>query len=111
MDEFIFLVRGYDYTGVSPEVMQKRMNAFNPWKEKMLAAGRYKGGQPLEPGTGRLVKDKKTVLTDGPFLESKEIVGGYCIVTAKDYDEAVSFAKESPLLDHCELEVRKLGQM
>ncbi len=111
MDEFIFLVRGYDYNDVSPEVMQKRMGAFTVWKEKMVVAGRYKGGQPLEPGTGRLVKDKKTVITDGPFLESKEIVGGYCIVLAKDYDDAVALAKENPLLDHCQLEVRKLGNM
>jgi hypothetical protein len=111
MDEFIFLVRGYDYTGVSAEVMQKRMGVFNAWKEKMVQAGRYKGGQPLEPGTGRLVKDKKTVLTDGPFLESKEIVGGYCIMLAKDFEEAVAFAKENPLLEHSQLEIRKLGNM
>jgi hypothetical protein len=111
MEEFMFLVRGYDYSEVSPEVMGKRMNAYRPWMEKMTQAGRYKGGQPLEPGSGRLVKDKKTVLTDGPFLESKELVGGYVIVLAKDFEEAVSFAKECPLLDHCELEVRKLAKM
>lgn len=111
MEEFMLVVRGYDYSDVSPEIMQQRMNAYRPWMEKMTAAGRYKAGQPLEPGSGRLVKDKKTVLTDGPFLESKEIVGGYVILLAKDYDEAVSFAKECPLLDHCQLEVRKLGKM
>lgn len=111
MDEFMFLVRGYDYNGVTPEVMDKRMGAYLPWLEKMTQAGRYKGGQPLEPGTGRLVMDKKTVVTDGPFLESKELVGGYVIVLAKDFDEAVAFAKECPLIDHCRLEVRKLAKM
>ena len=65
-------VRGYNYAGVAPEAMEKRMNAYRPWMEKMTQAGRYKSGGPLEPGTGRLLKDKKTVLTDGPFLESKE---------------------------------------
>lgn len=40
-----------------------------------------------------MVKDKKTVLTDGPFLESKEIIGGYVIVLAEDFDEAAQFAK------------------
>ena len=66
MEEFMLLVKGYDYANVSPEIMEKRMNAYRPWMEKMTQAGRYKGGQPLEPGSGRLVKDKKTVLTDGP---------------------------------------------
>ncbi|MBW8889232.1 MAG: hypothetical protein JF616_15870 [Fibrobacteres bacterium] len=109
MEEFLLLVRGYDYNGVSPEIMQQRMNAYRPWMEKMTAAGRYKGGNPLEPGTGRLLKDKRTVLTDGPFLESKDIIGGYVILLAKDYDEAVGLVKDCPLLDHCQLEVRKLG--
>ena len=111
MEEFMLIVRGYNYEGVTPEVMEKRMNAYRPWMEKMTQAGRYKSGGPLEPGTGRLLKDKKTVLTDGPFLESKDIIGGYVIVLAKDYGEAVEFAKECPLLDHCQLEVRKLGKM
>jgi hypothetical protein len=111
MEEFMLLVKGYDYSNVSPEVMEKRMHAYRPWMEKMTQAGRYKGGQPLEPGSGRLIKDRKTVLTDGPFLESKEIIGGYVILSAKDYDEAVELAKDCPLLDHCQLEVRKLGKM
>jgi hypothetical protein len=111
MEEYMLLVRGYNYAGVTPEVMEKRMNAYRPWMEKMTQAGRYKSGAPLEPGTGRLLKDKQTVLTDGPFLESKEIIGGYVIVLAKDYNEAVELAKECPLLDHCQLEVRKLGKM
>jgi hypothetical protein len=111
MEEFMFIVRAYDYSNVSPEEMERRMMAYRPWMEKMIQAGRYKGGQPLEPGSGRLLKDRKTVLTDGPFLESKEVIGGYVIVLAKDYPEAVEFAKDCPLLNHCELEVRKLGKM
>ncbi len=111
MEEYMLIVRGYNYVDVSPEIMETRMNTYRPWMEKMTAAGHYKAGQPLEPGTGRLVKDKKTVLTDGPFLESKEIIGGYVILLVKDYDEAVKLAKECPLLDHCQLEVRKLGKM
>ncbi len=111
MEDFMLIVRAYDYTNVTPEEMQKRMEAYRPWMEKMTASGRYKGGAPLEPGTGRLVKNKNTVLTDGPFLESKEIIGGYVIVQAEGFDEAVRFAKECPLINHCELEVRKLGKM
>lgn len=110
MEEFMLLVRDYDYKDVTPEEMQRRMEAYRPWMEKMTAAGLYKGGAPLEPGSGRLVKGKK-VLTDGPFLESKEIIGGYVIVLAKDFDEAAKLAQECPLSDHCTLEVRKVGKM
>jgi hypothetical protein len=110
MEEFMLLVRDYDYKDVTPEEMQRRMEAYRPWMEKMTAAGLYKGGAPLEPGSGRLVKGKK-VLTDGPFLESKEIIGGYVTVLAKDIDEAARLAVECPLSDHCSLEVRKLGKM
>lgn len=109
MDEFLFIVKNYDYANVTPEQMQQGMTAYRAWVEKL--GDRYKGGSALEPGTGRYLKNKNSVQTDGPFLESKEIIGGYSQVSAKDYDEAVGFAKDCPLLDHCEIEIRKLGKM
>ena len=110
MDDFLFVFKNCDedYSNITPEQMQQRMGNYAGWMEKLMAQGRYKGGAALQPDTGRLVKDKSTVLTDGPFLESKEIIGGYALISAKDYDEAVAFAKECPLLDHWEVEVRKL---
>ena len=110
MEEYMLLVRDYDYKDATPEEMQRRMEAYRPWMEKMTAEGRYKGGAPLEPGVGRLVKGGK-VLTDGPFLESKEIVGGYVIVTAESFDQAAAFAVECPLSRHCDLEVRRVAKM
>jgi len=78
MEEFMLLVKGYDYANVSPEVMEKRMNAYRPWMEKMTQAGRYKGGQPLEPGSGRdellrLVAERKPAhLPNGPLPEFRK---------------------------------------
>jgi hypothetical protein len=80
------------------------------WMQKMMSEERLKVGQPLEP-TGRLLTDKDTVLTDGPFLEPKEIIGGYVIVKANDLDEAVEIAKGCPLLAHCEIFVRPVLQV
>ncbi len=111
MDEFMLIISTGDYANVSPEDMQKRMMAYMPWMEKMTAEGRYKGGAPLEPGTGRYLKNKSTVLTDGPFLEGKEIIGGYVLIKAKDYEEAVALAKDCPLINHCEIIVRRIGKM
>ena len=109
MKEFMFLTRGYD--NPSPEEMQRRMGVYVEWMQKMTADGRYKGGQPLDQSAGRLVLNKSEVLTDGPFMEAKEIIGGYVVVLANDFDEAVEFAKTCPLLNHCALEVRQLKEM
>ena len=110
MDDFLFVFKNcdQDFSKITPEQMQKRMGEYSVWMEKLMAQGRYKGGAALEPTTGRLVKDASTVLSDGPFLETKEIIGGYALISAVDYDEAVAFAKECPLLDHWEVEVRRL---
>src|ERR1700688_2851641 len=61
MHEFMLLVRGKDPHSGSPEELQQRMNAYIQWMQKMIAEGRYKGGQPLEEGEGRLLRDKNQV--------------------------------------------------
>jgi hypothetical protein len=111
MSEFMLLIRGKDPISTSPEALQQRMDTYVQWMQKMMAEGRYKGGQPLDEGEGRLLKNKEEVLTDGPFMEAKEIIGGYVIITADDINEAVEIARTCPLLDHFQLEVRKLKAM
>ena len=110
MKEFLLLVKGDDSKEVSPETMQQRMQAYMVWMKKMMAEDRYTAGQPLEP-TGNWLKDKNTVLTDGPYLEPKEMIAGYVIVKAADLNEATEIAKGCPLLNHCEIFVRPLLQV
>lgn len=105
----MFLVRGYHK--LTEEESQQSMQKYVTWMQGMMDKGLYKGGQPLTQDEGRLVNNPNDVLTDGPFMEAKEVIGGYVIVNAKDYDEAVSYAKTCPLLDHCKLEVRELKGM
>lgn len=50
MEEFMLVVKGYDYGNVTPEIMEKRMNAYRPWMEKMTQAGRNKSGAVQERG-------------------------------------------------------------
>ena len=107
MSEFMLLMRGNETEGVSPEQMQQRLQDYMVWMKKMSSCGKLKAGQPLEP-TGRLLKDAATVLTDGPFLEAAEIIGGYVIINADDLDDATQLARECPLLNHCQIEVRPL---
>jgi hypothetical protein len=111
MSEFMLLVRGKDPLLSSPEKLQKRMETYVAWMQKMMAEGRYKGGQPLEEGEGKLLKNKEEVVSDGPFMEVKEMIGGYVIISANDINEAVEIAKTCPLLNDFQLEVRKLKAM
>lgn len=79
----------------SPEAMQKHMQKWFSWVEKLSKEGRYEGGEALLP-SGKFIGGKNRVITDGPFAESKELVGGYFIVTAKDIDEAISLCADYP---------------
>jgi hypothetical protein len=71
------------------------------FSERLRQRGVYQAGDPLHPtstATTVRMKDGKTVTTDGPFAETKEQLGGYSIVEAKDLDEAISIAVRHPLL-------------
>jgi hypothetical protein len=107
MSDFMFLMQGDDSHQASPEEMQERMQGYMTWMKRMMTEGRLVAGQPLEP-RGAMLTDRDTVVTDGPFLEPKEIIGGYVIVRAADLEEATALAKECPLLAHCAICVRPL---
>ena len=99
MAEYLFIYRGgNDEEGkLSPEEMQQLMNKWSAW----IGEGMQKGWM-LNPGDalmpdGKVVNAKK-VVTDGPFVESKEIVGGYSVVKADSLAAAAEYAKGSPAL-------------
>ncbi|MBI1768279.1 MAG: hypothetical protein HY015_06200 [Bacteroidetes bacterium] len=112
MEKFMFIFKGgIDLAQSSPEAMQQNMQEWFGWIEKLKKEGRYEGGEPLEP-TGKGVSGSKKLVTDGPFAEGKEIVGGYFIVKAKDIDEAVILAKDCPDLRHnSRVEVRPVMKL
>ncbi len=86
------------------------MALFGEWMEKVLA-GRYVGGAPLEDTDARFLKSKSEILTDGPFMESKEMISGYVIINANDIQEATELTKQCPLLGQFQLELRRLKPM
>ena len=96
MEKFMFIFQGGQMNGASPEEMQAHMGKWMAWIDRLSKANQYEAGEPLLPG-GKLVSGKggKTV-TDGPYTEGKEVVGGFFIVNAKDMDEAVNIAKDCP---------------
>jgi len=100
---------GWD-KGLSPEQTQKALGQFVSWMEELTQRGVFKAGQPLEP-EGKLVSGKKgRNVADGPFVESKEAVGGYFLLEVDDLDEAVKIAQTCPLLEYgTQIEVRPVA--
>lgn len=111
MANFLFVYRGepFDPSQMSPAQMQESMARWNAWIGEGFAKGwLIDAGDALLPD-GRVV-DRKRVVTDGPFVESKEVVGGYSIVKADSYDAAVALAKTNPnIAEGGRVEVRQLA--
>jgi hypothetical protein len=91
----------------SPAQMQEMYAAWNAWKEK-FKANILDMGSKLEPG-GKVLS--ASGVTDGPFVEVKEIVGGYMIVTAESYELALEVAKgmAGMMMPGASIEIRKLA--
>jgi len=95
----------------SPEMIQAVIQKYNDWAEKLRRSGHLVGLNKLCDGFGRHLRgcEAKQVITDGPYAETKEVIGGYWIITAKDYDEAVKLARDCPSLEFgARLEVREV---
>jgi hypothetical protein len=111
MSEFLYLYRGGEPTG-TPEQMQQTMQKWMAWLKELSAAGHVKDpGQPLDR-TGKLVKGKQKTVTDGPYAESKDLVGGYTVITATDLNQAAELSRGCPVLENGGLvEVRPVMKM
>src|SRR5260370_28299547 len=81
------------------------------FKQEIRDSGNYIGGNPLKPtttATAVRVRDAQRVVTDGPFAETKEQLGGYYLGESKDLDQAISIAAPIPRARRGSLEVRPI---
>jgi hypothetical protein len=98
MSEFTFLFRGRQ-TFESPEQGQKHVQQWVAWFKELGAQGHIKDpGHPLQ-SSGKVVRGKQRLVTDGPYPETKDVVGGYIIVEARDLVHAAELSKGCPILD------------
>jgi hypothetical protein len=86
--------------GLSPEEIQNVIEEYTAWRREIEAQGRLVGGEKLEDGSARqLVSNNGRVeVTDGPFAEAKEVLGGFFLITAEDWAEAEELSKGCPHL-------------
>jgi hypothetical protein len=110
MTKFLFVYRNDVNAGskMSPELMQQQLKKWETWIGEGLRQGWLIDTGDALTLEGRVVNGKKTV-TDGPFVEAKEIIGGYSVVQADTIDAAAEIAKGCPvLLTGGSVEVRSL---
>ncbi|MBX2845234.1 MAG: hypothetical protein KTR13_03385 [Saprospiraceae bacterium] len=100
MKEFMLIFHGPDYAalGLSPEEIQLQMQKWFEWSAKLEQENKFNGGHALH-AEGKIL-NKDGVITDGPFAESKELVGGYFIIKANNLDEALEISKDYPEFIH-----------
>ena len=90
------------------------MDDYGAFTQGIVQGGAFKAADRLRPiadATTVRVRDGKTLSTDGPFAETREQLGGYYLVEAKDLDEAIAIAAKVPTAKHGSIEVRPVWSM
>ena len=104
MAQFVFMLPHAPdrYTDISESEFVDLMKDYLGWVEDMTAQGKFKGGEKLLDEAGKIVTstDGVTEVHEGPFSEVAEILGGFMILEAADYDEAIEIARGHPHLKH-----------
>ncbi len=101
MAQFMMLLHNEPATegAYSPEEIQAVVQKYQKWSETMGAAGKLAGGNKLANDAGKVLRGTDNVsVVDGPFAETKEVIGGYFILEAADYAEAAQLSKSCPHL-------------
>src|SRR5213596_2610108 len=107
---YMLLFRGNDWIkSLSPEEKQKVTDQWMTWFRRLTDEGKAVAGNPLER-EGKVVSGKERTVSDGPFAESKEAIGGYFLLDVATMNEALAIAKECPGLPYgIRVEVRAVA--
>ena len=107
---YMLLFRGTDLRkSLSPEELQKVTDNWMAWFRRLIEQGKAVAGNPLER-EGKIVSGKDRIVSDGPFAESKEAIGGYFLLDVATMDEALAIARECPGLPYgIRVEVRPVA--
>ena len=116
MSEFVFLFRATEAEQReamgTPERAQLSLQMWLAWIRDLEAKGHLKNrGQPLEP-TGKVVRGKKRMITDGPYAEAKDLLLGFIVIEARDMAQAVELSTGCPIVEGGgSVEIRPVGTL
>jgi hypothetical protein len=99
-----------DFQEMSAAEMQAIMQKYSAWKQQMQQAGKLLAGKKLQDGAGRVLRRVagQPTISDGPYTESKEVIGGLFEIVAENYEQAVEIALQCPHLEYGTVEVREV---
>jgi len=98
----------------SPDEYMAITKTYMAWTDRIRREGHHQGGQKLTDDSGKILRNSggRVSITDGPYAESKEVLGGYYLITARDYEEACKVAATSPHLGYGgRIEVRQIHEL
>ena len=95
---------------MSPTDIQAVIQRYITWRQRVQQGGRAVSGHKLTDGQGRVMRrsGESTAVTDGPYAEAREVIGGLFIIEARDYDEVVRLCGDCPHLDFGSIEIREV---
>lgn len=101
------------FANLAPEDIQRIIGKYIAWREDLVKRGQLRGGEKLSEDGGRQlrIQDGKITVSDGPFSETTEVLGGYFIIEAADYGKAAAIAQTCPHLTGGQwIEVRQIEE-
>jgi len=98
---------------LSPEEMQRKIQKYQTWMNKIHSGGRHVSSEKLGEEGGKLLSLQKgrVSIVDGPYSEAKEVVGGYYVFRAANYEEAIELSRDCPFLEDGRIEIRQTDPM
>lgn len=98
------------FAELSPSEMQAIVERYRAWSAKLGTGGHLRGGEKLRDEGGRHLRrrERQLLVTDGPYAEAKDIVGGFFVIAAQSYDQAAALCADCPHLDYGWIELREI---
>ena len=104
----LFRSTNWDNYGLTEEQTRQSVDKINAWFDSLSATGKMVSAQPLLDEAVVISGKGGDFVTDGPFAEAKEQLGGFYLIEAADLDEAIEIAKKVPVLQDGAIEIRPL---
>lgn len=116
MPHYLLLLRaqaGFDSKTLSPEQIQMMVQKYKDWTDKLRTAGKFVAADKLRDNSGRVMRRGGTnpAVTDGPYIEAREVLGGFYVIDARNYDEALEFSRTCPNLEFGSIEIREIENL
>jgi hypothetical protein len=101
------------WKGISPEEMQRKVQKYQAWIDKIRSAGRHVASEKLreEGGKQLALHGGRVSVVDGPYSEAKEVVGGFFVFRAASYEEAIELTRDCPFLEEGRIDIRQTDPM